>query len=489
MDNNVIHFNDRLDELEALINKQTNEDVELSVVSVTPGSVIYLNGERRSKIKVKAADLVVIRVIAEGYQSFNEITCVHKSQHIEIELDKIDGSVIPPDPGPVENVTLTINPTPSNATVTLNGQNTRSITVEKGTTVSVVVSAAGYQTYTQNIVVTSDRTLEVVLQEEVPVPTMGTLTVSANPSNAIVIIDGQQRKSITVELGTRVHVQVSASGYQPYDNYITVNKVNQTLSVTLEPEVVVEKYTLTVNATPADAIVRLNNQIRNSITVEKGTTVSIEVSKTGYKTHTENIVVNEDIVKNITLTALKTCVLTVTATPSSAVIRIDGSITSTYTGYEGERVTVQVTASGYRSESRTVTLSEENQTLHIDLEEIEGFLFKITVISPAEATLEVNGVKRTSPYEMECTDGDYVTWEVSAEGYITQSDRFYIHEDVELEITLEPELEPTAFIEARCLEGAQQVEGMAYVGFNVESPDTVYDSISLTASETALLYE
>lgn len=415
MDNNVIHFNDRLDELEAIINKQTNEDVELSVVSVTPGSVIYLNGERRSKIKVKAADLVVIRVIAEGYQSFNEITCVHKSQHLEIELDKINGVV----PGPVEEVTLTINPTPSYATVTLNGQNTRSITVEQGTAVSVVVSASGYKTYTQNITVTSDRTLEVVLQEETPVPTMCTLTI---------------------------------------------------------------------NATPADATVRLNNQIRNSITVEQGTRVSISVSKTGYETHTESITVNEDTVKNITLTALKTCVLTVTATPSDAVIRINNTTTSTYTGYEGERVVVSVSASGYRSSSQTVTLSEETQTLHVSLEELEGFLFKITVISPAEATLKVNGTKRTSPYEIECTDGDYITWEVSAEGYITQSDRFYIHENVELEITLEPEPEPTAYIEARCLEGEQQVEGMAYVGFNNESPDSVYDSISLTASETALLY-
>lgn len=486
MDNNVIHFNDRLDELKALISKQTNEDVELSVVSVTPGSVIYLNGERRSKITVKAADLVVIRVIAEGYQSFNEITCVHKSQHIEIELDKVTGSVVPP--GPVEYVTLTINPTPSNATVTLNGQSTKSITVEQGTVVSVVVSAAGYKTYTQNITVTSDRTLEVVLQEEVPVPTMCTLTVNANPSNATVTINGQQRKSITVEQGTQVHVQVSASGYQSYDDYITVNKVNQILSVTLEPEVVVEQYTLTVNPTPADAIVKLNNQVRNSITVEQGTRVSISVSKTGYKAHTESIIVNEDIVKNITLTALKTCVLTVTATPSNAVIKINNRTTSTYTGYEGEEVTVQVSASGYRSVSRRVTLSEENQTLHIALEELEGFLFKITVISPAEATLEVNGTKRTSPYEIECTDGDYITWEVSAEGYITQSNRFYIHEDVELEITLEPEPEPTAYIEARCLEGEQQIEGMAYVGFNNESPDSVYDSISLTASETALLY-
>lgn len=417
MDNNVIHFNSRFDELEALISKQTNEDVELSVVSVTPGSVIYLNGERRSKITVKAADLVVIRVVAEGYQSFNEITCVHKSQHIEIELDKVTGSVVPP--GPAEYATLTINPTPSNATVTLNGQNTRSITVEKG---------------------------------------------------------------------TQVHVQVSASGYQSYDNYITVNEVNQTLSVILEPEVVVKQYTLTVNPTPADAIVRLNNQVRNSITVKQGTRVSISVSKTGYETHTESIIVNEDIVKNITLTALKTCVLTVTATPSNAIIKINNRTTSIYTGYEGEKVTVQVSASGYRSVSRTVTLSEESQTLHITLEELEGFLFKITVISPAEATLKVNGTRRTSPYEIECTDGDYITWEVGAEGYITQSDRFYIHENVELEITLEPEPEPTAYIEARCLEGEQQVEGMAYVGFNNESPDSVYDSISLTASETALLY-
>ena len=63
----------------------------------------------------------------------------------------------------------------------------------------------------------------------------------------------------------------------------------------------IEMVTLTINATPAEATVKLNNVEQKTITVEKGTQVKIEVTLEFYKSYTETITVNEDTTKEIIL--------------------------------------------------------------------------------------------------------------------------------------------------------------------------------------------
>ena len=67
-----------------------------------------------------------------------------------------------------KKVMFTINATPSDATVTLNGQTTNSITVDYGTTVNWSVSKSGYTTQSGNEVVTSDIAKNIVLTESDP---------------------------------------------------------------------------------------------------------------------------------------------------------------------------------------------------------------------------------------------------------------------------------------------------------------------------------
>lgn len=57
----------------------------------------------------------------------------------------------------------------------------------------------------------------------------------------------------------------------------------------------------TINATPSDAIVTINDIVQNSITVESGTTVSWSVSLYGYDTQSGNEIVSENTIKEITL--------------------------------------------------------------------------------------------------------------------------------------------------------------------------------------------
>lgn len=61
--------------------------------------------------------------------------------------------------------TFTVNPTPSNATVTINGENTKSVTVKEGTTVNWSVSLTNYATQSGSETITSDITKNITLTE------------------------------------------------------------------------------------------------------------------------------------------------------------------------------------------------------------------------------------------------------------------------------------------------------------------------------------
>jgi len=66
----------------------------------------------------------------------------------------------------LESRTLTINPTPEDATVTINGTSTRSVTVDEGSTVSYTVTRLGYFPKTETIKVMEDMTIDVALEAD-----------------------------------------------------------------------------------------------------------------------------------------------------------------------------------------------------------------------------------------------------------------------------------------------------------------------------------
>ena len=133
-------------------------------------------------------------------------------------------------------VMFTINTIPSTASVSFiyNGQtfnDTKSIEVKKGSSVKYTVSASGYETKSETLVVTENQNITVILNALV------TLTISTTPSNASVsfVYAGQtytSSKSITVPKGSSVTYTVSASGYDTKSATITVNST-QTVNVSL----------------------------------------------------------------------------------------------------------------------------------------------------------------------------------------------------------------------------------------------------------------
>lgn len=109
---------------------------------------------------------------------------------------------------PVVTYTVTISPTPADATVTINGVVRTSITVSEGTEVSYSVAKTGYTTKTGSLVPTGNVTVPVSLNA-----IQYTFTINPTPASATVTIDGVVRNSVTVDTGTTVSWSVSASGY------------------------------------------------------------------------------------------------------------------------------------------------------------------------------------------------------------------------------------------------------------------------------------
>lgn len=97
----------------------------------------------------------------------DEILVIRDPDNPEMILDvqkRINGvltSIISPDE---TEVTFAINPVPDGATVTINGQATKSVTVKKGTAITYSVANIGYQTENGTDVACSNITRKIVLQ-------------------------------------------------------------------------------------------------------------------------------------------------------------------------------------------------------------------------------------------------------------------------------------------------------------------------------------
>ena len=142
--------------------------------------------------------------------------------------------------------TFTINPTPSDATVKINGTARKSITGAYGTAISWEVSKNGNKTRTGSLTMplggkTMSVSLTAVGSVTPPVtpeePTMYTFTINPTPTNATVTLTAsgysQSGKSITVPANTSVAWKVTASGYTEQKGTHTVTKT-ETKNVTLD---------------------------------------------------------------------------------------------------------------------------------------------------------------------------------------------------------------------------------------------------------------
>lgn len=254
----------------------------LTVNPVIPDATVTINGIVQTSMQVTNGSTVNVKVSADGYKTYEEFILVDKDMVITPELQK-------------EEVTFSITTIPTDCVVKLNGVARNSINIIKGSSVNWEVSKSGYITKSGSIIVTENTSMQVSLDVIGEDKINFTINV-ISPLDAVVTINGETTNSLVVDKNSEVTWSVEAPHYESKNGTQTVTE-DTAIDVTL----VANKYTLTINPTPADAVVELNGEVKNSITADYNTDVSIKISKKGYKTYTENYKLTQTETKDIVL--------------------------------------------------------------------------------------------------------------------------------------------------------------------------------------------
>lgn len=117
--------------------------------------------------------------------------------------------------------------------------------------------------------------------------------------------------SLECLIQSRLHYIVEKENYITKDVYVDVGVEDTTINVVLTPKT---KKTLTVNATPDNALIIFTDKSSN-VVIAQGTgtltyetydprDILIQISASGYETYEERITLDENIIRDITLTAL-----------------------------------------------------------------------------------------------------------------------------------------------------------------------------------------
>lgn len=146
-----------------------------------------------------------------------------------------------------------------------------------------------------------------------------TINIEAVPVDSTIrMINSEGKESASIcsaslecLIQSRLHYIVEKENYITKDVYVDVGVEDTTINVVLTPKT---KKTLTVNATPDNALIIFTDKPSNVIIAQDTGTLTyetydprdilIQVGASGYETYEERITLDENIVRNITLTTL-----------------------------------------------------------------------------------------------------------------------------------------------------------------------------------------
>lgn len=383
---------------------------QIMSLTITPeptNAVVMINGVQRKTINVEYGTSVEWSVSSEGYTSQSGTLVLTENKTMPVLLERV-------------KVTFAINPNPSNAVVTINGQIGKSVVLEYGSQVNWSVEAEGYTAKSGNLTLNKDTTLNVDLEL-----VSHTFTIKPTPANAIVTINGQVGNSFVFEYGTQVEWSISCEGYIAQSGDLVLRE-DTIISVELE----LVKVALTINPTPSNATVKINGTEQKTITVDYGTAVSWTVSAEGYAEQNGTLVLKEDTTLPVKL-SLKPVTFKISPNPTNAIVTINGEERNTFTTVYGTPIEWTVSANGYVAQTGDLTLTEDT-TLSVELELVK---YTLTIVpTPSNAVVTINGEERNT---FTAVSGTSVTWQVSASGYSQQNGTLTLNADETLEIVLE----------------------------------------------------
>lgn len=336
-------------------------------------------------------------------------------------------------------VTLTIVPTPSNATVQIDGQTRKTITVLAGTTVSWSVNATGYVGKTGSTKVDSNMTLPVdITDTELEYQ----VQVIPTPADATVTLNGRTypNNTITVTYGSYVDWVVSKDHYVTKSGRLENITSNYTgdnaIKVTLE----LVKHAITFDLNPSNAKVKIDGETTGhadgyTVQLPYGSRHSYAVSAPLYDTKTGNFTVtgNETIVVALDKTV---CKVTVNLSPANAQLVATGYGTFTngqvITMYAGDSFDWTCSAEGFDTKTGHYTAPDAyTSELPVTLGGTEvGVTFDLfprnaTITIPGAGTYrngETAQLIANTNYNWTCSAANYRTATEVQDGVLPDSD-------------------------------------------------------------------
>lgn len=122
----------------------------LTIITSPSNATVRMNGEVTNRLSVTKGTIVDWTVSCSGYVSQSGSITVTSNETISVNLK-------------AEYCTFTIDPTPSDAIVNINGDYTNSVEIVVGSTVEWSVSKNGYRTQSGSMVVTQNHIFDVIL--------------------------------------------------------------------------------------------------------------------------------------------------------------------------------------------------------------------------------------------------------------------------------------------------------------------------------------
>lgn len=364
---------------------------------------------------------------------------------------------------------VTVNCTPSNAKVTMNGIEGSVQSFKENSSVNIVCSLEGYTKVTKNIpALTEDTVINNVVLTPIKETCKVKVNVKVNDSiadllvNFDVYINGIKGDTSVVEKGSRVLVKVT-DGNRFYKDFIEYYTINSDTTITITPTPIPQEektYVQIILGNPSDPSypkiftifvessglsmpteIRLTRQAGFYLT--KGSDLHYIITAPNYKTINKRID-DVDSLKDksgtVTIyenpTLLATHTLKVYPTPIDAIdiniiindshYVLNSNSGTDFVSYEfndnNRSIYYKVSKEGYNSEEGQMILPADHN-LYVELKEKQQSYGTLSFnITPPDATVKVNGVvvgDISVPYTVPANTE--LTIEISKEGYVTET--------------------------------------------------------------------
>ena len=407
--------------------------------------------------------------LTESFNTQDEIAILQNGKNKKVSIDTFLEYLADKVVDSSKFYNITVNCTPSNAKVTMNGIEGSVQSFKENSSVNIVCSLEGYTKVTKNIPALTEDT---VINNVVLTPIKETCKVKVNVKiddslvdlllNFDVYINGIKGDTSVVEKGSRVLVKVTDGNrfYKDFIEYYTINS-DTTITVTPTPIPQEEKtYVQIILGNPSDPSYpkifsifvessglgiptefRITRQAGFYLT--KGSDLHYIITAPNYKTINKRID-NVDSLKDksgtVTIyenpTLLATHTLKVYPTPIDAIdiniiindshYVLNSNSGTDFVSYEfndnNKSIYYKVSKEGYNSEEGQMILSVDHN-LYVELKEKQQSYGTLNFnITPPDATVKVNGVivEDTSiPYTVPANTE--LTIEISKGGYVTKT--------------------------------------------------------------------